>query len=83
MVNSCGRSGGLINIRDPRLFQVTEAIKSRWFWINVGHWDGIQELTIFENMYEPQPPSRKNQTLGRSNGDEEHSFWHMDCIWRL
>lgn len=52
-VNSTGRSGGLLNVWDDNLFQITEVISSRHFLINIGHWSGVSELLIFANVYEP------------------------------
>lgn len=53
-INSYGRSGGLLNLWDARLFKSLEIISSRHYLINIGSLVGVQKPVIFANVYGPQ-----------------------------
>lgn len=53
-VDSNGRSGGLLCVWNPCLFQQTEVIKSKNYLIVIGRWKGQDGNTIFANIYAPQ-----------------------------
>lgn len=50
-----GRSGGLLNIWDNRLFSSIEVISSKHYLINIGILSGIQSPIVFANIHGPQP----------------------------
>ena len=60
-IQSTGRSGGLISIWDPSIFEVEEVIKSRYYLITMGNWNGIQGSTIIANIYGPHQATEKKQ----------------------
>lgn len=59
-VQSSGRSGGLLNLWDPNLFNVTKIIQSKYFLITIGSWDDIPWNTIFAIIYMPQKSFNEN-----------------------
>lgn len=48
-----------MNIWDGSLFQSIEVISTKYFLINIGHWNGVRELLIFVNVYGPQSSTDK------------------------
>lgn len=61
LVESQGRSGGLLSIWDPLIFTKHNVIKSKNFLAISGHWKGFSDTISMVNVYGPQSISDKRE----------------------
>lgn len=76
-MNPTGRSGGLLSIWDPQIFNKLSSVSSRHFIATTGDWNGFPGLTTIVNVYAPQSIADK-RALWRELGSLKSS---NDGIW--
>ncbi|XP_023737696.1 uncharacterized protein LOC111885684 [Lactuca sativa] len=76
-----GRSGGLLSMWDSNTFNVVDIVRTRYFLITCGTWDGIPGTTNLVNVYGPHDPSEKRrlwEQLGQIKGEMEGTWIIFD-----
>ncbi|KAD6455049.1 hypothetical protein E3N88_09755 [Mikania micrantha] len=64
MMESNGRSGGIVSIWDPGMFKSHIMIKSQNFVLVSGFINGMEEEMFIVNVYAPNDPSRRKELWG-------------------
>ncbi|XP_022040105.1 uncharacterized protein LOC110942638 [Helianthus annuus] len=59
VVDACGRSGGLVNIWDKKIFKKVDGIKNGNFLVTSGYIKGVENVINIMNVYAPQKTIEK------------------------